>query len=308
MSPPPPPTRDGHARPVGGRRVGWAVGALGLLLVACAGCDRTGLYDGAKLVADPEPPPPVCPPQRTPNELKVKVNEVMVENAATLEDEYGRYPPWVELYNDTDEVMDLGDVALSDSFLNFDKWRIPCVAAAKLPPRGFLVIFLDGGTPEEKDFHAGFTVTPGTSFTLIVNKGSDFFTFDGKNLATDQSAGRHPDGGSQIAALGAPTPGAPNEAPGSPGALPEGRFIRGDANADRRVDITDMSRVLDVLFRAYPAPVCEDRLDANDDGKVDVADALAIGNALFLRGPAIPEPYPEEGRDPTPDALPCPQG
>ena len=129
-------------------------------------------------------------------------------------------------------------------------------------------------------------------------------SFDGAKIGPDESAGRYPDGGSKIDVLSAPTPGLPNAEPGS--GPPEGEFIRADANSDGRVNVTDMSFILKVLFHGGDAPACEDRLDADDNGAIEVTDALAIGNALFRDGPAFPPPYPDEGTDPTPDSLPCP--
>ena len=45
-------------------------------------------------------------------------------------------------------------------------------------------------------------------------------------------------------------------------------------------------------------------VDVNDDGKRDATDPIYLGNALFLGGPTIPEPFPEPGLDPTPDDIP----
>lgn len=276
------------------------------LALGAGGCDRTGLYDGPSFSGDDGPVVVECPPQRTPSQLKAKISEVMVENVSALEDEYGRYPPWLEIHNNSDEELDLGDVALGDSLTRFDKWRIPCRAESRIPPRGYLVIFLDGGTEEEGDYHAEIELTPGAQIQLVLNKGSDFFTFDGSELGPDLSAGRYPEDNAQIDVLSEPTPGAPNEPAGAAASPLEAKFVRGDANEDRRVNVTDMNRVLQVLFRAHPGPSCEDRLDANDDGEIDVGDALCIGNTLFLPGPSFLPPYPEEGTDPTPDDVPCP--
>ena len=276
------------------------------LALALGGCDRSGLYDGPSFTGGGGPLPVECPPQRTPSQLKAKISEVMVENVSVLEDEYGKYPPWLEIYNNSDEELDLGDVPLGDSLVSFDKWRIPCRAESKVPPRGYLVIFLDGGTEEEDDYHADIELVPGAQIQLVLNKGSDFFTFDGSELGPDQSAGRYPEDNAQIDVLSKATPGAPNEPAGSAAAPLEAKFVRGDANEDRRVNVTDMNRVLQVLFRSHPGPSCEDRLDADDDGKINVGDALFIGNTLFLPGPSFPPPYPEEGTDPTADEVPCP--
>lgn len=82
-------------------------------------------------------------------------------------------------------------------------------------------------------------------------------------------------------------------------------FFRGDANRDDRVDLSDATSTLGVLFLGAPRGSCDDARDANDDGRVDVSDAIYTLAYLFLGGPDIPPPFEEEGFDPTPDGLWC---
>jgi glycosyl hydrolase family 10/dockerin type I repeat protein len=79
-------------------------------------------------------------------------------------------------------------------------------------------------------------------------------------------------------------------------------FVRGDANSDGVVDLTDALAVLFYLFEARSL-ACPDALDANDSGKVDLTDAVYILRHLFQGGVAPPAPYPDAGSDPTLDAL-----
>ncbi|MBI4604520.1 MAG: hypothetical protein HY721_21370 [Planctomycetes bacterium] len=84
------------------------------------------------------------------------------------------------------------------------------------------------------------------------------------------------------------------------------RFIRGDSNADGRMNISDASFTLTYLFLdATKAPPCLDAADSNDDAKVSITDAIYSLGSLFLGGPAPPEPFPGCGEDPTADALEC---
>ena len=82
------------------------------------------------------------------------------------------------------------------------------------------------------------------------------------------------------------------------------RFIRGDANSDGRVDLSDALRVLVHLFSGQPSS-CPDALDADDTESLDLTDALRILNHLFRAGAAPPAPYPEPGVDPGGTALGC---
>jgi hypothetical protein len=79
-------------------------------------------------------------------------------------------------------------------------------------------------------------------------------------------------------------------------------FIRGDANGDGTVDLSDPQFTLNNLFLGGPRPACPDAADANDDGKVQISDPIATLMFLFLGNPsALPAPHGAPGEDPTPD-------
>lgn len=81
-------------------------------------------------------------------------------------------------------------------------------------------------------------------------------------------------------------------------------FLRGDANTDGIIDISDS--VIILLFKFSSIRIlCMDAADVNDDGQIDVADVSYLNNFLFLGGPAPPQPHPTRGTDPTRDNLGC---
>jgi len=82
------------------------------------------------------------------------------------------------------------------------------------------------------------------------------------------------------------------------------QFIRGDANMDGAVDISDPIKILLYQFSGLSLS-CLDAADANDDGRIDVSDAQYLTNHLFKAGPAPKPPYPEKGQDITKDSLSC---
>ncbi|MBI4601121.1 MAG: lamin tail domain-containing protein [Planctomycetes bacterium] len=75
------------------------------------------------------------------------------------------------------------------------------------------------------------------------------------------------------------------------------QFIRGDANLDGSVDLSDAVRVLFHLFRGLEVP-CEDSADADDDEALSLTDALHVLGHLFKDGPPPAAPYPARGPDP----------
>lgn len=84
-------------------------------------------------------------------------------------------------------------------------------------------------------------------------------------------------------------------------------FVRGDTNADRKVNLSDAIFINNYLFLKGLEPLCLKTADANDDGKVDAQDTYFLLNHLFKGGPPIPEPYPLVGKDPSEDHLSCDQ-
>jgi hypothetical protein len=82
-------------------------------------------------------------------------------------------------------------------------------------------------------------------------------------------------------------------------------FIRGDANADSVVNLTDPVVFLQRLFAGGRALPCDDAGDGDDDGLLTLTDAIYLLNHLFRSGPAPLAPYPTPGVDPTEDTLGC---
>ncbi|MFN0058575.1 MAG: hypothetical protein ACKVX7_08990 [Planctomycetota bacterium] len=86
---------------------------------------------------------------------------------------------------------------------------------------------------------------------------------------------------------------------------------RGDCNDDGLLNIADAIYTLTYLFPPPTGgtvdPPCKDDCDSNDDAAVDVADAVQLLSTLFSSAGPLPAPFPNCGRDPTPDLLDCPR-
>jgi hypothetical protein len=92
---------------------------------------------------------------------------------------------------------------------------------------------------------------------------------------------------------------------GRPALTVTGRFLRGDADGDGQLAITDPIAVLSRLFLGGEALPCDDAADSNDDGEVNLSDPITTLDRLFLGGEVLPPPGPAAcGEDPTADALP----
>ncbi len=82
-------------------------------------------------------------------------------------------------------------------------------------------------------------------------------------------------------------------------------FVRGDANSDGIIDVSDGNFLQQFLFSGGPAPECFDAADVNDDGMLDAGDPAYLYDFLFTSSSPPPAPYPDSGTDPTPDAWVC---
>ncbi len=80
-------------------------------------------------------------------------------------------------------------------------------------------------------------------------------------------------------------------------------FVRGDANADAWLDISDAVTILLHLFENAMTP-CEKSADADDGGSLEMTDALLLVQWLFVSGSPAAEPM-ECGPDLTDDELTC---
>ncbi|MBI4586975.1 MAG: hypothetical protein HY717_23430 [Planctomycetes bacterium] len=82
-------------------------------------------------------------------------------------------------------------------------------------------------------------------------------------------------------------------------------FIRGDANDDGAVDVSDVVSTLRYLFLGMEAPYCPDAADSNDNGEIEISDPVLVLLSIFQGSGPIRAPYPEQDFDPTADESSC---
>ncbi len=84
-----------------------------------------------------------------------------------------------------------------------------------------------------------------------------------------------------------------------------GPFVRGDANRDGSIDLSDPLSIVFQLFIGQSALACTDHGDADDDGQLEITDVLYLLRYLFQSGPPPRAPFPAKGLDTTGDPDPC---
>ncbi|MDO4771459.1 OadG family transporter subunit [Porphyromonas sp.] len=144
----------------------------------------------------------------------LRINEVLVINESSIRDRYGNNGAWVEIYNTSAAILNLGGCYLTDDTSMPMKYRVPRGDRETLiPPRQHKILWLDGAE-ERGTFHTSIHLDPERENTLAL------YESDGKTLIdkviipsgqrADVSYARTEDGKSDFASCESPTPQANN--------------------------------------------------------------------------------------------------
>ena len=137
----------------------------------------------------------------------VRINEVSAANGIHVNDLFKRND-WVELYNTTAQPIDVEGMYLSDNANKPQKWQITkgeTDASTVIPAHGYLIIWCDKLEPVSQ-LHATFKLAAEGGDVLLTaadESWSDRLTYPA--LASDQTAGRYPDGAADIYTMNVPT-------------------------------------------------------------------------------------------------------
>jgi hypothetical protein len=246
-----------------------------------------------------------------------------------------RYDDFIELHNNSTDPMDLSGLWLSDHPFRPQGWQFPAGSGIEggehlivwidsdggrcpevPPPHGGEPCFWDCPDPTNASmgvFHTSFSLRTDADHIYLLDREENGFgiihgvSFVG--LPVDSSLALIPDGDRDGCWI---VSSAPTVDPGTWRGLPNvgkcrgPEFLRGDANSDCRVDITDGIYILSWLFTGGKKPTCLDAADTNDTGVIDISDGIFVLGYLFLgsAAPPAPGPKPPPGQDATEsDAL-----
>ncbi len=144
------------------------------------------------------------------------INEVMSSNQATIEDEDGDSPDWIEIYNNGDSTIDLAGYGLSDDLSDPFKWVFPSVSI--IPSHHLLVFASDKNRTTGNELHTNFKIkSGGETLVLTDSSGTLCDSISTGEIVVDLSRGRLPDGGSEWVLFADPTPGDSNTTRGYQG-------------------------------------------------------------------------------------------
>ncbi len=133
----------------------------------------------------------------------IYINEVMSSNTHTLTDDALGTPDWIELYNDSDQAVDLSGYGLSDNLKEPHKWTFPAIT---IQPRAYMIVY---ACKQDADLCTGFALSKsGESLYLTDNYYNMLQMLDIPALEADISYAREQNG--DFGYCASPTPGAEN--------------------------------------------------------------------------------------------------
>lgn len=136
----------------------------------------------------------------------VRINEVSAANSIYVND-YFKKNDWIELYNTTDEPIDIKGMYISDNIKKPEKYQVPTDDEnlnTIIPAHGYKVIWCDKLDNIGTDIHTSFKLaSEGGDIVITTKNYSDVFTY-GEHLGT-QTFGRYPDGGNDTYVMNVPT-------------------------------------------------------------------------------------------------------
>ena len=113
---------------------------------------------------------------------QILINEFLSSNIRGLTDEDHEYNDWIELYNNSDNQVNLEGYHLSDDAIDADKWTFP---AMLLPPRSYLLVFASGKDRTELPLSYRTIITKGEEWHYLVQSSEPGSLW--KNISFDDS-------------------------------------------------------------------------------------------------------------------------
>lgn len=140
----------------------------------------------------------------------VVINEIMADNTKTVTNPKGDFADWIELYNRTNQALNLAGAYFSDDKTLPQKWRLP--QNAIIPANGYLVVWCDDDSTNISDTrpHANFKLSNGGETLVLTNSANimvDSVAFPKQHK--DTTWARYPNGTGAFRFL-LPTFNAPN--------------------------------------------------------------------------------------------------
>ena len=136
------------------------------------------------------------------------INELMASNAGSVMSPAYNFDSWIELYNPTEQPVNLSGMYLSDDAYNLKRWKLPADIGT-VPAKGFLVVWL--GSDEIRSDQAPFKLNSDGGIICLSDLDGQLVTSVQYPEALSRTSwARTTDGGGEWAWTADATPGATN--------------------------------------------------------------------------------------------------
>ena len=141
----------------------------------------------------------------------VCINEVSAANGIYV-NEFFKHNDWIELYNTTNQDINVEGMYLSDNLAKPKKYQITKTDGVStiVPAHGYLIVWCDKLEPQSQ-LHASFKLDADGGDILLTaadESWTDYIAYT--SMKSDETAGRYPDGSQNIITMNVPTIGKAN--------------------------------------------------------------------------------------------------
>ena len=143
----------------------------------------------------------------------VKINEVSAANDTYIND-YQKKADWIELYNTTNQPIDIAGMYISDNLSKPEKVQIPANSngvQTVIPAHGFIIIWADKQASKQQ-LHVDFKLDADSGCVVITAEDKSWAdTLFYSPHTMQQTVGLYPDGGNMVYVMEQPTIGTTNQ-------------------------------------------------------------------------------------------------
>lgn len=108
---------------------------------------------------------------RAQNVIDLIISEVMVDNTASITDDFGERTPWIEVFNTSQGTVNIAGCYFTDDPSNLTKSQIvKGDLRTKIGPRQVVLFYADGHS-EKGTFYLNFPLKEGSTLYLVSNDG-----------------------------------------------------------------------------------------------------------------------------------------
>ena len=101
------------------------------------------------------------------------INEILAINDNVVQNEFGDYADWIELYNNTNSSLSTNELFITDDSTNLLKWNIPDI---NIPANGYLILWADE-KHNEGIKHTNFKLANGGEKLILSNNSGQIIDY-----------------------------------------------------------------------------------------------------------------------------------